>query len=619
VKRVPIAAFVALTIATIAAFFIVQTLKVTTPLLSGFPAPHPAAINPIAGGVCKLTAGRPPKLVPTSFRRMSISFYLLKQADDVTVQIVDAQGAVVDTLASDRHMVRNVRVKFTWDGKRSDGAVVTPGNYYVQVMLIHQHRTVRISTASTGAAEPVRVQTKPTPIKITAVRADHGELPAVMPQPSGRPVAIHFTVIGNTPPTIRIYRTDVSGKPKLVDSFRARSLHTAFWNGTETDGTPAPQGTYLASVTAVDQTCTRSTFPTSLPPASGSTPNDGITVRYLAAQPPVSAIAPGATATVEVDSRRHAYTWALRRAGSSAVLRSGHSSTVGLQVAMPGGSDGLYVLSLRYGTHRTAVPLVTGVTSPPSGTGHGVLVVLPALTWQGLNPVDDNDDGLPNTLSAGDPIRLARPFAHGLPSGFADVAGLLSYLGRAGLSYSLTTDLSLVSEGQALLHPYSGVVFAGSERWLPSATGSAISTYVERGGHVLSLGIGAFQRDVTVSGDQATDPGSPHTVDDLQARPGAVESAHGSLVLVDENRQNLFSSTAQAISGFKRFQVFGPVQPPARLLTSAGIAPSAPAVIGYSLGRGAVVDVGLVGFGSKLAHNVNAKELVGRVWSLLGR
>jgi hypothetical protein len=55
------------------------------------------------------------------------------------------------------------------------------------------------------------------------------------------------------------------------------------------------------------------------------------------------------------------------------------------------------------------------------------------------------------------------------------------------------------------------------------------------------------------------------------------------------------------------------------LLTSAGIAPSAPAVIGYTLGRGAVVDVGLVGFGAKLAHNVNAQELVGRVWSFLGR
>ena len=38
-----------------------------------------------------------------------------------------------------------------------------------------------------------------------------------------------------------------------------------------------------------------------------------------------------------------------------------------------------------------------------------VLVVLPALTWQGANPVDDTGDGLPNTLGAGRSVRLDRP------------------------------------------------------------------------------------------------------------------------------------------------------------------------------------------------------------------
>ena len=46
-----------------------------------------------------------------------------------------------------------------------------------------------------------------------------------------------------------------------------------------------------------------------------------------------------------------------------------------------------------------------------------MLVVLPALTWQGHNPVDDNGDGLPDTLDAGVPIELDRPLADGLPAG----------------------------------------------------------------------------------------------------------------------------------------------------------------------------------------------------------
>jgi hypothetical protein len=32
-----------------------------------------------------------------------------------------------------------------------------------------------------------------------------------------------------------------------------------------------------------------------------------------------------------------------------------------------------------------------------------------------------------------------------------------------------------------------------------------------------------------------------------------------------------------------------------------------------------VIDVGLPGFASSLAHNVEAKELLGRAWSLLSR
>jgi flagellar hook assembly protein FlgD len=623
VKRLPVAAFVALAIATVGAFFLVQTLKVSTPFIAGLPAPHPTEINPVSGGTCAIPSGKLHKLRRTGFRQMTISFLLLNKADDVTVQMVSRAGHVVDTIARAMPMSINHRREFVWNGHLADGSVAPSGRYYVQVTLIHQKRTIRITSQNTGQLEPVTVEDAPSPIKVVSVKAD-GVEPAVLPQPSGRPIAIRFTVVGTQRPTVRVYRTDVAGSPRLVDTFHATSLRAAFWNGTTSAGRPAPQGTYLISVSARDRACSISRFPVRLPAPAGTTPHAGVTVRYLAAQPPMTAVKAGSTVTVAVDSRRHRYSWALRRIGSGALFSSGHSAAVGLKLKIPG--EGLYTLSLRWGSHRTAVPIVAGATGAGSGSGGAsavghrrVLVVLPALTWQGLNPVDDDGDGTPNLLSGGGTIQIERPLTGGLPAGFGAEAGLIHYLHASGLQFTLTTDLSLISGGASLLSHYSGVVFAGSERWLPATTGSVLSTWVEQGGHVLSFGIGALQRTVTVSGGQASDPSGPHSLDFLLARPGGIQATGGSLLLVQRNGQGLFPGGVQELTGFRRFQTFGPVQAPARLLTSVGVSAQSPAVIGYRLGSGAVVDIGLPGFGTVVAHNVTAKDLVGHVWKFLQR
>src|SRR5581483_7175254 len=94
-KRGAIAAFGALIAATIAAFFVTQHLKVSTPLIAGFPHPDPGAINPY-GARCD----------GEDRSRMRISFYLLHRSDDVEVFVVDESGAIVRTLAVGRHMRR---------------------------------------------------------------------------------------------------------------------------------------------------------------------------------------------------------------------------------------------------------------------------------------------------------------------------------------------------------------------------------------------------------------------------------------------------------------------------------------------------------------------------------
>ena len=137
-RRLSVAAFSVLVAATVAAFFIAQHLKVATPLLAGYPRPVPPVINPVAGRTCG----------GVNHRTMRISFYLLHRADDVDVDVVDSDGAIVRTLASDLHMTIKKRVFFVWNGRADNGSIAPDGTYYVRVALIHQGRTVTISGPS---------------------------------------------------------------------------------------------------------------------------------------------------------------------------------------------------------------------------------------------------------------------------------------------------------------------------------------------------------------------------------------------------------------------------------------------------------------------------------------
>jgi hypothetical protein len=609
VRRLPVAAFVALVIATVGAFFVTQHLKVSTPLIAGYPAPAPATFNPVSGRTCvrKNNLG---VRVPVNFKRMHISFYLLHRADDVDVDVVGEDGVkTVDVLATGRHMKIKTRGYFTWDGRESNGRFAPDGTYYIRVSLLHQGRTLLISNSSGN--EPVRIERHAPALRVTGVA------PAVIPQAGVAAVTASFTGAVGQRPRVNVYRTDLPGGPVLVKSFNATSRHgRTLWNGTLQRGRPAPQGTYLIGLRLTDAACNVARFPTELPPTPGSTTHAGVTVRYLAAQPPMTAVPAGARATVDVDARQHRYFWALRRAAQQRVLGSGASSAVQLAVRLPAAGPGMYELALRYGAHRTVVPLIaSGLTKPHAA----VLVVLPSLTWQGDNPVDDDGDGIPNTLLDGQPIRLARPLADGLPAGFADEAALIARLRSAGLAFDLTTDLGLLEGIGPQLSGRHGVVLAGTERWLPATLGAALSTFVQRGGHVLSLGIGSLRRSVTVSGGQAMDPGSPHATDFLLARLGPVTSSRGALILVDHDGLHIFSGTSGALRGYRSYQPIDSVVAPATIASAAGVSNASHAVVGYRLGQGSVVDIGLPGFGLSLRHNVDAQELLASVWKLLGR
>jgi hypothetical protein len=593
VRRLSTGAFAVLVAATIAAFFVTQHLKVTTPLIQGSPRPVPGVIDPLHGVGCgKFNSGS-----------TTISFYLQHRSDDVDVYVVDANDEIVRTVATGRHMRKNVRKPdgvFHWDGRLSDGRVAPDGTYHFRVALLNQGRTIDL----TGV--PVKVKTVPPNPVITRVT------PSLIPGPDGTRVTIQYAGNENRGGTVLLYRTGLPGAPRLVKQFLTPwKGHTAVWDGS-IRGRPAPAGTYLVGLEVSDAACDTGRFPARIPPAPGSGAPDGVTVSYLSARAPLTPVAAGSVAVAGVRSPGLAYRWSLSRIGAGRPAASGVSAAQQLRVRVPRGGSGLYELTLRSPAGRAVAPIVMD-----GARRERILVVVPTLTWQGLNPVDDTGDGLPDTLEdSRGPIDLARPLVRWPPAGFGDVAGLLGYLDASRRSYDLATDVGLTSGAGGRLSGHAAVVLAGSERWLPDPLRAALRAYVMAGGRVLSLGIDSLRRGVTVAGERALDPTAPSDVDSLGARVGALVGSSGAPFTVRRDGLGLFSGSAAVLPGFRSYQPVTPVTPPASILSEAGSG-STVAVVAYRLGRGLVIDLGVPGLGSRLRSDAGARSLMGRVWALL--
>lgn len=588
-RRLPAVAFAALVAATVGAFFVTQHLKSSTPFYAGSPRPNPQWINPRSGGSCD----------GVSHRGTKISFYLLHRADNVDVYVVDDTGAIVRTLASDRHMRIRVRSLFRWNGRTDSGRVAPDGVYHFRVALRQQGRTVQLD------APAVHVDTIPPRPRVISVS------PALIPQ-DNRPVRIRYRGPGRGVGTLMIYRTDGPGSPQLVDSFTTNPHVPSTWDG-DVGGRPVRAGTYLVGLQVIDKACNVGRFPTTLPPVPGTTRHAGVTVRYLAAQPPMAPVTAGQRALVWVDSRQRPYSWTLTRVGARKPVGHGTDHAVALHVRLPRAlGAGLYELALRSGPHRTTVPLVAHAAT----SGPHVLVVLPALTWQGLNPVDDDGDGIPDTLTNGGPIRLTRPLANGLPPGFADEAALLAYLDHAHLPYDLTTDIGVVAGVGPELSGHTGVVLAGSQRWTATSLGTGLRNFVAHGGSLASIGVDTLRAGVRVVGKVASGPSGLAATDLFGIEAASVVARSQDLITVIRDGLHIFTATSGAFPGFTSFQPIHAPRPPA---SAAGTSNALTSIIGLHVGRGTLVEIALPGFGAAVAHNVDAQEFLGSLWGRLRR
>ncbi|MFL5958113.1 MAG: FlgD immunoglobulin-like domain containing protein, partial [Solirubrobacterales bacterium] len=502
--------FAALVVATVAAFFVTQRLKRSTPLIRHVMLP--LYISPNGDG-------RKDKAV--------IRFRLPKADDRVTVSITDANGDEVRRLA-DRRLSRG-RHRFVWNGRDSSAAALPDGFYYLRVVLAGQGR----GTITRRGIHLVTVRPTPKLLSVSPARIRTG---------GRQPVTIHFSGPSNPAPVYSIYRTD-GPHPRLVQQFAGTvGSTTGTWDG-RILGRPAPAGTYAFAVTVQNRALVAGSSPRHLPPtAPGTAPHTGVTIGGLVAAAPLEPVQAGTAADITIGAAGGRTRWSLMPLGGGKPLRRGAGQPPVLRVGVPRKTrTGVYLVRVTSGAGTARVPL----TVRGRGAGGRVLVVLPAISWQGLNPVDDDADGFPDTLDNARSIPLSRPLAGGrLPVGWgSEVAPLLRFLADNRLPYDLTTDVALAGGRPPGFAGHRGVVFAGSERWFTEALDSRLRAYVERGGRVASFGTDAFRRTIGITPAALTDPSPPQDTNVLGEETAATASAAAPLVVNPGDTLGLFSGT----------------------------------------------------------------------------
>jgi hypothetical protein len=592
-------AFALLVCATFAAFFAAQELKSTPPRVqhlqvTGFFSPN--------------RDGR--------FDRARASF-VLKRSDDVTATVVDHAGDDVRVLVPDRRLAAGRRMRLVWDGRLGDHRLAPDGTYRIRLNLRRQGRAVLLP-------RNIVKDTRPPRVLVTSIgpQRDRVPRPELLPRADGRPARVSFQA-PDRHEELLVYRTDSSPPRPVFDKpvKLAAGATSWTWNATA-GGRRVAAGTYLVVVRARDQAGNVGSS-TPVPPRLAfrrTLPGrGGITVRYLTAQSTAEPVAAGDRASVAVASVDKRFTWTVRRVGEREIRKRGRGTRSRVvRFAAPGGKSGLYLFAVRTRARHVAAPLVV-----QSGGSRPVLVVLPATTWQGLNPVDDDGDGRPDTLGAGLPVRIGRPFVKsGLPAQLpAHEALLLARLDAGHHRYDLTTDVALSRGTGPTLAGHRGVILAGDMRWIDAGVARALRGFVGSGGRLLSVGTQSLRRTVELTpGGRAIDPTPPTTRDLFGARLRPIERGPVSLVNVVDDIQ-LFAGTEGQFRGIGAFEQTidvrgGPGAVAAAAATQDG---RRQVIVASRLGKGLVIRPGIADFSASLRTNAELAGFLERVWTLLSR
>jgi len=593
------AVFAVLVVATVAAFFLTQQLKGDFPLVIRF-ATKPAHFSPNGDGYRDETR---------------IGFDLSRPAS-VSFMVIDAEGTEIRRIVTARRLAGDAKHRFTWDGTNDDGGAVPDGTYRMRVVRRDESRVI-------DSEKKITVDRVPPPVRI--VSAEPSVIATGLP---GEPQSVRLRYDGpkNRAPVVRVFRTG-DGPPHIVRRFRGEPDRTATWDGRVSSGPertdPAPEGDYAFTVAVRDRAGNITEAPRPRPRASVALPHTGVSVRDFTLRGPLSAIPAGAFAHLEVGPVDRSFDFVVSRLGDPKPILRGGRVGGRFRIHVPDRvRTGVYVVRTRAGRDRAVWPLAVAGLPPRSARGEArPLVVLPALTWQGLNRVDDDADGFSDRLPFSDSVRLDRPFAGGgTPPRFdAEVSPLLRWLDRERLPYDLTTDLALARREGPALGNAPGVAFAGSELWLPDELLQRLRDYVADGGRVAAFGADSFKRKVELRGDVASDPTLPGRANAFGERTELMVTSAAPLT-VFQDTLGLFEGVSGFVGEFTQFEPSSGLPRSARRMSEAGRDAGRPAFVAFGLGGGIVIRTGTAQWARELNESALSLELpqvTKRIWQLL--
>ena len=589
--------FGVLVVSAFAAFFVAQGLKSSPSVVQAFKVKYPV-VSPNGDG---------------RLDRQRVTFRL-KRADTVDVAIVDDQGDAVRELASDRRLeaYRQLLPSLSWDGLDDDGRPVPDGAYRVRVTLRGEGRSVIVPRS-------FRVdRTAPAP-RILSIGPDAGRGPELLPHPDGAPARIRLNAPSRSGRLV-IFRMWPGAPLQVAAPGIPDGATTVTWDGTDDAGRPVPPAPYLVVAEVRDKA---GNIGTSVPLTARGLPaltygrplpgRGGITVRRVAVQPPLLAGRPGRRIPLGTDARGKPYTWTVRRTGA-AVSRRGSARRAIVRLKAPGTSSGVYLYTARRGARTATVPFAVD-----DRRRHRVLVVLPMVTWQGRNPVDDDGDGRPNQLSTGLPVRLPRVFGTPTVPGFPErTQPLLAWLDRARHRYDITTDVALATGVGPQLRGHSGVLVAGDAVWLTERLQRRLRAFVTAGGTLASVGVESFQRQARLTPRlRLTNPTPASSSDIFGARLTPLRTGVFDLT-AGTDTIGLFRGTGGSFTGYS---VAEETTSPGtgKVLASAVDGEGAVIIVALRVGRGTVIRFGLPELPSRLGTDPDVQTLMGRTWDLLSR